>query len=90
MRRQQSSKSVWGAMAVLVVITAAGVGVHRSGISLQVWQWQTLGEGLPVLWLPLPWYRSVKFGASNCTVQVRHPVRRFVWGVIACVWTILL
>ncbi|KAK9916428.1 hypothetical protein WJX75_002458 [Coccomyxa subellipsoidea] len=46
-----------------------GMGVHRSGISLRGWRWQNLGEGLPVLWLPLPWHRSLKSGAPNCTVQ---------------------
>lgn len=70
-------------MALLVVLAAAGVGVHRSGISLRGWRWQNLGEGLPVLWLPLPWHRSLESGASNCTVQVRQLIKRLGSGYIS-------
>lgn len=70
MSKQHSKSRKIIALALLVVIAAAGIGVHRSGISLQKWRWQKLGDGQPVLWLPVPWYRYVESETRNCTVQV--------------------
>lgn len=70
MSKQHLKSRVWSTLALLVVIAAAGIGVHRSGISLQGWRWQKLGDGQPVLWLSVPWYRYVESETRNCTVQV--------------------